>query len=164
MLRLVLNCFAIFRQLDEKHKPGLKVENWLPWTRGQRKQRGRRVQAVRLMASVISMVGGGKNLGGFLRLIMQYLGTSRHKFSWREGEFEESWLCDTWAVSFAAIARKVSCPGPAWQLIFDIWYLISGTWYPSLVIWSLIYDTWYVTQGVCEVKVDNEGGHKERGG
>ena len=59
MLRLVLNWFAIFRQLDEKHKPGLKIENWLPWTRGQRKQRGRRVQAVCLMASVISMVEGG---------------------------------------------------------------------------------------------------------
>ena len=36
-----------------------EVENWLPWTRGQRKQRGRRVQAVCLMASVISMVEGG---------------------------------------------------------------------------------------------------------
>ena len=66
MLRLVLNWFAIFRQLDEKHKPGLKIENWLPWTRGQRKQRGRRVQAVRLMASVISMVGGEPR--GFVRL------------------------------------------------------------------------------------------------
>ena len=31
MLRLVCNIPATRR----KHKPGLKIENWLPWTRGQ---------------------------------------------------------------------------------------------------------------------------------
>ena len=30
MLRLVLNWFAIFRQLDEKHKPGLKLKIGCP--------------------------------------------------------------------------------------------------------------------------------------
>ena len=78
MLRLVLNCSAIFRQLGEK-------------TQGTpQAKRSAGPSSPSHGFCDFNGRGGGKNLGGFLRLIMQYLGTSRHKFSWREGEFEES--------------------------------------------------------------------------
>ena len=77
MLRLVLNWFSIFRQLDEKTQAWAEVENWLPWTRGQpaSKEVG---ESKQFFSSLLWFQWGGRGTQGVCEVDYVILGTSRH--------------------------------------------------------------------------------------